>query len=114
MVRFVSWFALCGILVPLFFQVVWWLVDRYLTFNISLELGIQNVMMVLWPSSIFLLPAGSDERYFLVGITVAVILNIIFYTSIGVATWYSIKKSYLILVPVGIAIFALSWRMLTL
>lgn len=113
MARFISWFALCGILVPLSFQVIWWLVDRYLTFNISFELGVQKVMMVLWPSSIMMLPAGSDENFFLVGITISVIINIILYTSIGVAVWYGIKKSYLILVLVGIAIFALSWRMLT-
>ncbi len=111
--RFISWFAFCGLLVPLSFQVIWWFVDRYQTYNISLQLGIQKVMMVLWPSSLMMLPPESDEKFFYVAIAISTIINIILYTSIGLAVWFGIKKSYAILVLTGIAILALSWRMLT-
>lgn len=60
-VRFLSWFALSGVLVPLIFQVVWWLVNKYQTTGLDLEIVIQKLMLILWPSSLMTLPAGSDE-----------------------------------------------------
>jgi hypothetical protein len=113
-IRFIIWFALFGLLIPLSFQTIWWLIDRYQFYNLRLELGIQKVMLVLWPSSIMMMPAGSDERYFIVAIIVSTVINIVFYTSIGVAVWYGIKKHYSILLLPCIVILAIAWKMLTL
>ncbi len=60
-VRFLAWFALGGALVPLIFQVIWWLLHRYQMTNVDLKLGVQNLTLVLWPSSLIMSGVHGDE-----------------------------------------------------
>ena len=113
-VRFLAWFAIGGVLVPLIFQVVWWLVDRYQPANLDLGLGVQRIMLILWPSSLMMLPAGSDESLFLVALSISIVVNVVFYVAIGVAIWYGFRKHHVILVLLAIVIGVIWWRMLTL
>ncbi len=86
-VRFLSWFALSGVLVPLIFQVIWWLVNRYQTTDLDLEIGIQTLMLILWPSSLMTLPAGSDESLLPIALLISTVVNVAFYIAIGAAIW---------------------------
>ncbi|MDC0948161.1 hypothetical protein OAS86_02295 [Gammaproteobacteria bacterium] len=114
MVRFLSLFALGGVVVPLIFQVIWWLVNRYQMTNLDLQIGIQKLVLILWPSSLMTLPAGSDESLLPVALLIAIAVNVVLYIVIGLAIWYGFKKHYLFFVLVAIVMVVMWWRILTL
>lgn len=75
--RFISLFAAGGVLVPLAFQMVWWVVSRYPALELKLGLVLQKLMLVFWPSSLMVLPAGSDGSLLLVALLISIIVNLV-------------------------------------
>ncbi len=113
-VRLLSWFAVGGVLIPLIFQAVWWLMYRYQASNLYLQNSIQKLMLVLWPSSLMALPAGSDENLLPVALLISIAVNVILYVAVGSAIWYGIRKHYVVLVLLAIVMAVVWWRVLTL
>ena len=115
LLKFLSWFVLGGVLIPLLFQAVWWVVYRNQTSNLDLQNGIQKLMLVLWPSSLMALPSGSDEILLPVTLLVSIAVNVLLYVVIGLTIWYSInKKHHVVLVFLAIVMVVTWWRLLTL
>lgn len=115
MVKSLSWFILGGVLIPLIFQAVWWAVYRYQTSNLDLQNGIQKLMLVLWPSSLMALPAGSNDILLPATLLVSIAVNVLLYVVIGLAIWYCInKKHYVVFVFLAIVMVVMWWRLLTL
>lgn len=112
--KFLSLFVFGGVIIPLMFQAVWWVVYRYQTSNLDLQNGIQKLMLVLWPSSLMALPAGSDESLLPVTLLISIAVNVLLYLFIGSAIWYGIRKHYVVLVFLAIVMAVMWWRVLTL
>jgi hypothetical protein len=112
--RFISLFAAGGVLVPLVFQAVWWVVNRYPAIELKLGLGLQKLMLVLWPSSLMILPAGSDETLLPVALLISIAVNVVLYVAIGAAIWYGIRKYHMVLVLLAVVMAVVWWRVLTL
>ena len=113
-IRFLAWFAFSGVVIPLVFQVVWWLVNRFGVGGLDVQLSIQKLMLILWPSSLMMLPAGSDESLLPVALLLSIAANVVLYAVIGAAIWYGFKKQHVVLIFVAIAISVMWWRVLTL
>ena len=114
MIRFLSFFAVSGAAIPLIFQMIWWIMGTYQEFSLSAKLNVENLMLILWPSSLLLLPAGSEDSFFLIPFLTAIVLNVLLYVLVGVSFWYALKKSYLFLIPIAGALGFIWWRILTL
>ncbi len=112
--RFISLFAFAGLVIPAAFQTVWWLINRYQGVSLNFELYVQNLMLILWPSSIMTLPAGSDEHLLPVLLLISTVVNVVFYVVIGTAVWFGIKKNPAILVLTIVVLVVIYWRVLTL
>lgn len=114
MARFISLFAVGGVLVPLVFQAAWWVISKYSAIDLKLGLGLQKSMLVLWPSSLMMLPAGSDESLLPVALLISIAVNVVLYAAIGAAIWYGFRKHHVILVLLAVVMVVMWWRTLTL
>lgn len=114
MARFISLFAVGGVVVPLVFQVIWLGVNRYPAIELKLGLGLQKIMLVLWPSSLMMLPAGSDESLLPVALLISIAVNVVLYIAIGAAIWYGFRKHYVVLVLLAVVMAVMWWRILSL
>lgn len=114
MARFISLFAAAGVLVPLLFQAVWWVISKYPAIYLKLGTGLLRLMLVLWPSSLMLLPAGSDESLMPVALLISIPVNVVLYAAIGAAIWYGFRKHHVILVLLAAILAVMWWRILTL
>ncbi len=94
MARFISLFAAAGVLVP---QAAWWVISKYPAIDLKVGVGLQKLMLVLWPSSLMLLPAGSDESLLPVALLISIAVNVVLYVAIGAAIWYGFKKHHVVL-----------------
>lgn len=114
MARLYFGLVLGGVFIPLIFQTIWWFNYRYQAINLNLKIGIQKLMLILWPSSLMLLPTGSDESLLPVALLISIVMNVLVYIIIGSAIWYGIRKNYIVLIPIAIVIIFIWWRVLTL
>ena len=113
MARFISLFAIGGVLVPLVFQVIWWIVDSYPAIDRSIGYSLHQATLVLFPSSFVMIAASEESLYFgLLLISIAV--NVVLYVAIGAAVWYGLRKHRAILVLLAVVMTVIWWRVLTL
>lgn len=49
MARFIFLFAAAGVLVP---QAAWWVISKYPAIDLKVGIGLQKLMLVLWPSTV--------------------------------------------------------------
>jgi hypothetical protein len=113
MMRFISLFAVAGVLVPVVFQVVFWIVGNYPAIERSIGYGLQKLMLMLWPSS-FVMLAASQESLYLGLLLMSIALNVVLYAAIGSAVWYGLNKHYVIIALLAAAIVIMWWKILTL
>lgn len=114
MARFISLFAVGGVVVPLIFQVVWWVLNKYPAIELKSGLGLQKLMLLLWPSSLMVLPAGSDESLLPVALLISIAVNVVLYVAIGAVIWYGFRKHHVVLVLLAAVMAVIWWRLLTL
>jgi len=114
MARFISLCAAAGVLVPLIFQAAWWVISKYPAIDLKVGLGLQKLMLVLWPSSLMMLPAGSDESLLPVALLISIAVNVVLYVAIGAAIWYGFRKHHVILILLAAVLAVMWWRILTL
>jgi predicted membrane protein len=96
---FVFRFAFAGAVGPLLLTIVWWFINSASRHNLSFEIVMEKITLLLWPSSITLLAGAgfsnsemSKELLFL-----AMTINVVLYGAIGILVWYGIAKSRLML-----------------
>jgi hypothetical protein len=111
--RTLTGFAFAGAFVPVVFQAVWFFLKTYQEDRLNAHIVIQNLMFFVWPSSILILPSGSEPQLFWGLFSVSVIVNVILYTVIGTLIWFSLSKSYLFLFLVIAILGPIWWRLLT-
>jgi len=113
MTRFISMFAVAGGILPLIFVLTGWAVGKTQGIELKVLIIFQNIMLMLWPSSLMLLPTGSDESLLPFALLISIPVNIVFYAVIGTVVWYGLKYHF-ILVLLAAALSVLWWRLLTL
>lgn len=103
LLSFVSRFALGGTAGPILLGAVWWCVNNASGHNLSLEIALEKITLVIWPSSLALTAgAGFGNTSMSTKLFVlAMILNVILYSVVGVLVWYGLRKHHvLLLLPV--------------
>lgn len=111
--QFIFSFAVAGVLVPLLFQVLWWIVGNYPSIEQSIGYSLQKLMLMLWPSS-FVMMASIQESMYLVLLLISITVNVILYVTIGSVIWYGLKKHFVVIVFLAIILVLMWWRILTL
>jgi hypothetical protein len=113
---FVSYFALAGAVVPILLGATWWSINSASIHNLSLEIVMEKITLILWPSSAAMV-AGAGWSSSAMGVELfflALGVNVILYSGVGVAVWFGITKSHLwLMLPVA-AVGALWGWLLTL
>jgi len=85
------WVAV-GVFVPLIFQGLWWVLLYFPKIDSAIGLELMYVMIALWPSSIMLLPAGSDANLYLAALLASVAINVVVYLVVGIAVRWIAKQ----------------------
>lgn len=105
--------VLFGLIFAVIFVAVW---RFYPNMPVDLAIQIENVQLILWPASIFLMaavPSSTGEHVFLYG--TAILLNILFYSLIGAMLWLGIKrKSWRPILGLAVVLGLIWLRVLTL
>ena len=112
--RFISSFAVGGGLVPLIFQAIWMVVSKYPAIDLKLGLVIQKLMLVLWPSSLIMIPASGDESLYFVALLISITVNVVLYAGIGAAIWCGLMRHRIVLILLITVLVAVWWRLSTL
>jgi len=113
---FVFRFALAGAFVPIALGSVWYVINNASNHNLSFEIVMGKITLLLWPSSFSLL-AGAGFNNQAMGaklFLLAVIINIILYSVVGTLVWYGIVKNHILLLFPIAAIATLWGWLLTL
>src|SRR5712692_10597244 len=112
----VSYFALAGAVGPILLGAAWWSINSASSHNLSLEIVMEKITLVLWPSSAAMVAgagwgntAMGGKLFFL-----ALVVNVILYSVVGAAVWYGIRKSHLWLMVPVVAVGTLWGWLLTL
>lgn len=111
--RFIFPFLYAGVLIPVVFQILWWLVGNYPAIERSVGYALQKLMLMVWPSSFMMLAASQESLYF--GLLFASILvNVLIYAVVGFAVLYGLKNNYLVIVLLLASLLFLWWNILML
>ncbi|MBX3617111.1 hypothetical protein [Nitrosomonas sp.] len=107
--KFIAVFAIVGgLVIPLIFKILALVIPIF-------PLTLLYTMLVVYPSSIFLLVPSSGESFFSLAFIIAAILNLLLYTLIGTAIWLGLfMKKYWIAGILGVVMSYLWWTLLTL
>ncbi|MDO9469279.1 MAG: hypothetical protein Q7J23_00935 [Nitrosomonas sp.] len=107
--KFIALFAVVGGLgIPLIFKILVLMIPVF-------PLPLLYTMLVVYPSSIFLLAPSSGESFFSLAFIISVIINLLLYALIGLAIWLGLfMKQYWIAGTLGLVMSYLWWTLLTL
>lgn len=107
---FIFRFALAGAFGPFVLSPVWYVINNASSHNLSFEIVMEKITLLLWPSSFSLL-AGAGFNNNTMGIKLfllAVIINIILYSVVGMSVWYGVTKNHVFLMLPIVAV-AMLW-----
>lgn len=112
--KLLSWCALSGALVPILLRTIGGWVDSYAHLSLSANLVLQKITVIVWPSSVVMLAATSDQGMAIKLFMISMLINTILYILVGVLVWLGINKhfSYFALLAFGLGV--VWWRLLTL
>ncbi|WP_156812175.1 hypothetical protein [Idiomarina xiamenensis] len=102
--------SILGATIPLVWLIVWNLAKTYCEQCTSWLMGTQFLdftLLTLWPSSILLIGDSTDSNFQLQ--TVSLIINVLFYMIIGLASWLAFSKSLFYFIPVVCFYFWWYW-----
>lgn len=116
MARFIILFMLVGgIFVPLTFQILRLVLESYPAIDFELGYYLMYLVIILWPSSLMLMPFSGEESNFLLILLIPIAVNMALYFSIGTAIWYGFfMKKYWVLFMLAITMGYIWWNLLTL
>jgi predicted membrane protein len=112
---FIFRFALAGAVVPVLLNILWWVINNTSSHNLSFEIVMEKITLLLWPSSIALLAGAGFSNYAMSIklLLLAVIINVILYSVLGLSVWYGFAKNHILLLLPIAAVGALwSWLLM--
>ena len=97
--RFISWFALAGILVPQLFLAFWWLAHHYFKFiQPELAHALFDFQLLLHPSAFMALGTFGREGFPFDVHIISTLINVLVYIAVGSLVWLGLKKHWMFLV----------------
>lgn len=112
LLRLISWFALVGTFIPPLLYGVWWVSEKYLAGSYDVRLFVENVLLILWPSSIFMMATAGEEGFPWMMFLVSALVNVFLYALVGMFVWLGFKKTLLFFLPLVMCLGVLWWRLL--
>jgi hypothetical protein len=109
---FIKSFALAGAAISSAFAAAWWIINSTNVFAAPLLYDFQQITLLLWPSSLWLIATDSAsmiEQFEIFLLSVAA--NTVLYGALGAIIWYGVAKQRIALLVPVLAIGAL-WRWL--
>lgn len=114
MKKFIGWFSLAGIIVPLLFTGIWVLLEKTPQTYLSAGNKLEPLQLIVWPSSIFMMGTAGHEGIDYKMLALSVAVNVAFYALIGFLIWWGLNKQRWVLYVTAGAI-AIGWyKLLTL
>jgi small basic protein len=111
-VKFTEIFAVFGLLIPVIFRSAWYYLNK--SGSIKIQIIVEKLMLILWPTSIITLPASYDSNFETKLFIISLLTNCLLYAMIGVLIWLGIRKHISFLAIAGIFLFLLWYWLLTL
>lgn len=111
---FTGLFGLFGIAIPIAFRLLWRLLDYFKINNLDIHVAFENLMLMLWPTSIMTLPASDEPGFETRAFLFSLAANTILYVILGAIIWLGLRRHPGFLVLAGMAIAGTWWRLLTL
>lgn len=105
--KFTATFATVGLLVPVAFRVLWHFIDQSVSLTTSIM--VQTIMLVLWPTSLWMLAASPDTAFENELFLYSVISNVVVYALLGLLIWLGLRIHIAFFALAGILLVALWW-----
>jgi hypothetical protein len=112
---FVFRFALAGAVGPILLGGLWWVINNASSHNLSFEIVMEKITLLLWPSSFALLMGAgfSNDAMSVKLFLLAMAINVALYSVLGALVWCGIVKSHILLLLPITAIGALwTWLLM--
>lgn len=112
---FVCRFVFMGVIVPILLSGLWLLVNSASIHNITFEIVLEKITLLLWPSSISLLGgAGFSSHALSIKLQLlSIVVNAILYGVLGLLAWYGVMKSRIFLLLPIVTVGAIwSWLLM--
>lgn len=110
--KYTAIFSGVGLLVPLIFRAVWHYLNQYA--NIKVQMFVEKLMLLLWPTSIMALPASPDPSFEAKLFFISLGANILFYAILGTLIGLGLRKHISFLVVAFLLVAVVWWLLLTL
>ena len=107
-------FAITGALVSISLRALWGWVNSSTWASPAAKIVLQKVTVILWPSSVFLLSATSEQRLAIKLFATSTLVNVVLYMLVGVLTWVGLHKHAGFFALLGLSLGAMWWYLLAL
>lgn len=107
--RFTAIFAVIGFLVPLLFRAT----SHYQSTNLNVEIAVERLMLLLWPTSLMTLPASPDPSFETKLFLFSLVANVIVYGVVGALIWLGLRRHVVFFAVAGLPLIALWWWLFT-
>ena len=103
LLKLVSIFSIAGAVIPFIITLMVIYVEKY---NLSFSVGfkLQMVMLLLWPSSFFMVGTARNEGIDFTILSISIAVNVFLNSIVGVFVWYGINKQRWVIYAVIILI----------
>jgi hypothetical protein len=88
MIKFVSFFSLAGLIIPILFSLIWSLLIQYPSLYVSAGEFLLIIQLLVWPSSFMMMATAGHKGTDYVMLTLSIVPNIIIYTLLGFLIWW--------------------------
>lgn len=102
--RTITYFSLAGLILPAVIVSIDYINGKLFEFDLVLGYWTEIMMLLLWPSSIILLPFLDWTRWFVVVLLTSILLNVFLYSAIGTFCWLGANRNrlYFIIPLIGL------------
>ena len=99
-------YTIAGFVIPVLFTLFWNCYETAISFEQGL--WIERLMLILWPSSFFMMGTAGHNGIEYEVLSVSIVVNIVLYTVLGLLIWFGLNKQKWILYIVFILV-TLGW-----
>ena len=112
--KLLSWCAFSGALISILLRVVWGWVNSHAPLSLSANLVLQKITVIIWPSSVVLLAATSDQSMANKLFVISLLVNVVLYMLVGALVWLGLNKHFSFFALLALGLAAIWWRLLSL
>ena len=114
LIKFTGLFMAAGFLIPIVFLFLWTWIVHLRSISTSAFYYINQIMLMLWPTSIINLAGAGDETLAEHLFLISAASNVVIYGLFGLLMWFGLRHHRWVLVALFVGLILLWWRLLTL